>query len=546
MHKPESMPARRLLTASLSVALGLSFASPPVAIAATPDGNVTPASDTPVFVDADRMRSAPPASLESDSDLGLMSSPVAHGLISGDLDRAAQRELLERLRAADDIDSDATLTATYVVTNCNDSGAGSLRGAIGLASAGDVIDMSNLGCSTITLDTYMPIVQSDLTIRGKSTFDEAQNKYSVSPTIVGAASNDLGLLVHIGGGELRLEKLAMHSGTKYDQQLSGGCASSNGDITLVEANVKYCTTEAIDAVEGGALHAAGDITLTRSQVYSSKAISSENAYGGAIYAGGRVAMTDSIVRNNEASSNGSGTGFAGGIFARGGALLRRVEIHDNVADIVGGMNVNDSNADAAAVYIKHALVHRNKSIGAGASGGVYVSTNGNVGLHNNTFTNNSSALDTGAGVRIFSGTVTMNSNLISGNTWDNNGVPFAADFYSSVAVMGSNNLVGWTSGPNQPPAGTIWQTWTPLVGNKPATGSWAFNRGRFLHDVVAMIPPPPGCVPNPPFELCLPLPIIEPAIDQAGNDRTVGAGTDIGALESDALFVDGLDTPPIY
>lgn len=34
--------------------------------------------------------------------------------------------------------------------------------------------------------------------------------------------------------------------------------------------------------------------------------------------------------------------------------------------------------------------------------------------------------------------------------------------------------------------------------------------------------------------------IYEPGINQADNPRMIGAGVDIGALESDALFVDGL------
>lgn len=43
--------------------------------------------------------------------------------------------------------------ATIPVTNCNDSGNGSLRAAIAEAQNGDTVDMSVLTCSTITLTT---------------------------------------------------------------------------------------------------------------------------------------------------------------------------------------------------------------------------------------------------------------------------------------------------------------------------------------------------------------------------------------------------------
>src|SRR5689334_23816680 len=42
---------------------------------------------------------------------------------------------------------------TIPVTNCDDSGAGSLRDAVTNAVSGDVIDLSALTCSAITLNT---------------------------------------------------------------------------------------------------------------------------------------------------------------------------------------------------------------------------------------------------------------------------------------------------------------------------------------------------------------------------------------------------------
>lgn len=561
MHQRKPTPSRNMLSASLSVALGISLASAAGAAATGHDAHAVGQDDAtslpmPTIIDPDRLMLAGPLNdrLDLDIDYDLSNSPIAHGLLSGDLDQNAQRNLLDQLRAEDEPQSgDATLAATLIVTNCNDSGYGSLRDAVDQADGGDIIDMSALSCSEITLADNIAIWQNDLTLRGKLIWDNTNNKYTPSPTITPESSNTSGLFRHLGTGTLQLEALRLQQGKQHNSAPGhGGCVSSWGDLALVETEAKYCTAESNQSgkeVRGGALHALGDVTLTRSQVHGSKVISAVTAAGGGIWAGGRLRMTDSRLYNNSAASTGGWSGAGGGAYVLGGATLRRVEIDQNKASVIGGMMINDERDEGADIYIKHALVHNNRSTGTGNAGGMALNTGGNISLKNNTFTNNKTARDTGAGVRIFNGTVTMESNLISGNFW----VPdpsdpetrYVADFWSDVATSGSHNLVGhaeW-SGSHPPPNDTIRQFNSPLYDSRPTTGSWAFNRGKFLSDILGWIPPPPGCTPGPG---CLNLPIFEPSIDQAGGPRTIGAGTDIGALESDALFVDGFNHPPRF
>lgn len=552
MHQRIPMPSRNFLSASLSIALGLSLAAGAPGAGASghdaqADGYGGPAHTLlPTIIDPDRQMSprARDQQLAADMDYDLSNSPIARGLASGDLDLQAQRTLLEQLRAGDEPrPDDATLAATHVVTTCENDGYGSLRDAVGQAGEGDIIDMSDLDCSAITLDTYLPILQDDLTLRGKLLADD---KYTPSPIIVGHDDNAFGLLKHEGEGTLRLEALGLQDGTKYSAPANspgGACISSAGSIALMETSVKYCTSDLDHQVEGGALYAAGDITLTRSQVRDSRAVSAVNAYGGGIYAGGRLNMTDSALRNNSAFSSDTGIGYGGGAIARAGSTLRRVEISSNKADVIGGMTINDSNEADAKIYVKHALVVDNESEGSGLSGGMYLSTSGDIELYNNTFTKNRTNIDTSAGVRINQGALTMESNLISGNWWvvgENQRV--RADFRSLSPVSGAKNLIGWVNGGELPPVDTIRQYESPLSNNRPSTGSWAFNRGTFTADVVGLEHQPPGCTPiiDPG---CMLIPIYEPSIDQSREDRTVGAGTDIGALESDALFVDGFNHP---
>ena len=61
----------------------------------------------------------------------------------------------------------AEVRAAPPVTNCADSGTGSLRASIAAAASGETIDLSSLACSTITLTSgAIAIAQNGLTIVG--------------------------------------------------------------------------------------------------------------------------------------------------------------------------------------------------------------------------------------------------------------------------------------------------------------------------------------------------------------------------------------------
>lgn len=545
-------PARKLLVASLSAALGLSLAGATGAAAAQSDTQ-SGISSSPAGLSRAPASVMPSQDLRRDMDYDLSNSPIAYGLASGELDQQAQRALIDRLRAEDElVEQDATIAATHVVTNCNDAGPGSLRSAINMAGEGDIVDLSDLGCSEITLESKITIARNNLTLRGELVWNSASEKYVPSTVIAGHTANTAGLLDHVGTGTLRLEKLGLQKGNKVDlpTETGGACVSSSGNIALLETRVKYCTAQRESRIEGGALYAAGDVTLTRSQIRNSEAQTNTGfAYGGGIYAGGRLSMTDSALSNNAATSPDQRKGTGGGAVARGGTMLRRAEINGNEAPSVGGILLEDNRQNGGDVYIKHTLVHKNKStynMTGWWAGGALISTSGEVYLANNTFTANSAARNTRGGLFVDKGTLTMVSNLISGNYLDHNGSRLDSDFWTSTAIAGSNNLIGSngsSSGLYDPPADTIRQTKSPMIDNKPAKGSWAFNRGTFTAQIAEFDIQPPGCRPLIDPD-CTFVPIYETDTDQSGAPRTVGAGTDIGALESDALFVDGFNLPP--
>src|SRR5688500_1505726 len=57
--------------------------------------------------------------------------------------------------------------AVHNVANCNDSGAGSLRDAVAIATSGDTINLAGLACNRITLTSgQIELPQDDLTLVG--------------------------------------------------------------------------------------------------------------------------------------------------------------------------------------------------------------------------------------------------------------------------------------------------------------------------------------------------------------------------------------------
>src|SRR3954471_4530901 len=113
-------------------------------------------------------------------------------------------------------------SVTTVVANCNDSGTGSLREAVTNAVSGETIDVSQLGCSRISLTTG-------------SLVTAAENLNVVGPgidglTLDGAYNGGENLFFHLGGGTLDIESMTLANGQKYrsDAAALGGCVYSNG------------------------------------------------------------------------------------------------------------------------------------------------------------------------------------------------------------------------------------------------------------------------------------------------------------------------------
>lgn len=184
--------------------------------------------------------------------------------------------------------------AVHVVSNCKDSGNGSLRAAIASAASGDVVDLSRLLCTRITLTGGELIVpQASLTLRGRN---------RAAMTIDGNLNGRV--LRHDGTGWLHIENLTIARGHLIGpSRAEGGCVRSAGSVELDCVRVNGCIAEPVGGAPGegisagGGLSAVGDIVVSNSAVHDNQA--RDRGLGGGLRTeSGHVKLLHSqVVRN---------------------------------------------------------------------------------------------------------------------------------------------------------------------------------------------------------------------------------------------------------
>jgi hypothetical protein len=274
--------------------------------------------------------------------------------------------------------SASTLGMSIAVTNCNDSGPGSLRNAVARALSGDTVDMSGLACNAITLTSGAIVIpQQDLSFQGPG-----RERLTVK------GSEDR-VFDHQGSGLLQLRKFSVANGSGYAR---GGCIHAQGRVELRGVRVHHCLAGRGLSAYGGGLYAEGDVSLYDSVVISNIAATTaspndpydEFARGGGVYSGGRLKVERSHICNNVTRTSMSWryeTASGGGAYATGGVTANRATIHGNTAGYgAGGLSVGGS------VMITNSTISRNTSDNAG---GIEVrGSDGAVTIRNSTLSGN--------------------------------------------------------------------------------------------------------------------------------------------------------------
>jgi len=420
--------------------------------------------------------------------------------------------------AFSNVDPTPRAPASIVVTNCDDSGPGSLRDSVEAAASGDTIDMTQLTCSRISTTTGAIIVTQDqLALIGPG---------SNALTIDGIDNGGYAVLFHVGDSSLSVQDLTIANGNKYRSTAAalGGCIYSTGNVIVEYANIQGCTTRStgVDPSLGGAIFSYGQTYLKHARISGNTTFATGGySEGAGVYSKGGFIAKYSTVENN-ASFTQVPPSFGGGVLARGTVIVSESTISGNSAPNMGGMAIIDNNHYPA--MITQSTISGNT---ADYIAGIYSRVplkiyNSTIAFNNATHSTDPLGTVIAGGLQINDAT-TLYSTIIS-----NNEVGAGLNDLGGTAtatVGGSNNLMMFTT--IAAPSDTI--TADPLLGplqdnggnsktHRPANNSFAIDAGN---NVLAL------------------------SVDQRGPGfvRTAGFATDIGAFEtnSDEIFANGFN-----
>ena len=185
-------------------------------------------------------------------------------------------------------------TSSLIVTNTNDSGAGSLRAAITQAEmdpAGDTITFASGVTGTITLMSALPTITQNVTITGPGAGVVAVDGGSTSPS-TGVRVFD------ITGGVVAISGLTIQNGNVPSGD--GGGVAVAGGATLTLTNDVLSGNSALNG-NGGGVVSNGTLTLTDCTLTGNR-----TQEGGGVYSNGPLTMTGCVLSGNTANNSGGG------------------------------------------------------------------------------------------------------------------------------------------------------------------------------------------------------------------------------------------------
>ncbi|WP_300617676.1 choice-of-anchor Q domain-containing protein [Dokdonella sp.] len=401
------------------------------------------------------------------------------------------------------------------VANCDDDGPGSLRATIADAADGDTIDLTQLGCSRITLETGAIAIRTDnLTVAGKG----------AGRSIVDGGDRNR-VFIHYGFGTLTLQDLTVSGGyvrASGNRVAFGGCIAARSYISLDRAIVRDCRAIGVGSYGGGTFSYGllmQDSTITGNLASGQLDDATTAAFGGGAYAYS-VQIVDSTVTGNraiyQADPRFSSYGIGGGVMAILGGSISRSTIDSNVSQGRGG-----GIAAFSALTVSNSTISGNlaqKEIG----GGLFVRWPASLQLDNSTVALNRAGAD-GGGIWLnatgssFRSSI-VHGNVVAGNVGNDTGhdIGNRLNPYSPGAaqtIQGDHNLIGT--------GGTLIALPPDTLHVDPMLDSLASNGGPTHTHALRSGSPAIDAGDNPDGL----------ATDQRGKIRRYGTAVDIGAYE---------------
>jgi len=288
-------------------------------------------------------------------------------------------------------------SATFTVSNGDDSGTGSLRQVITqLNSGGSSTDMNfiNIGAHQINLGSSLPDITKPVTITGSgkgSTIIDGGGLYTIF--IVATTRGTAVTFI-----DFKLDSLTVRNGKSgsFSANLNGGALNvyTGRDITIT--NVSFENNNASGS-NGGAIFCPS--TTTSLTVTGSDFINNRSATGGGFYSAIPFSATNCTFRQNQVTSTG------------------------------GGISVQQN---TTGINIDQCTFTQNSADSGG--GGIFFGTNTNqVTVSNSTFTGNTSPFSLGGGIAFQQTQGTILNTNFSGNT--------ASSLGGGISMTSSSNII---------------------------------------------------------------------------------------------------------
>jgi hypothetical protein len=296
--------------------------------------------------------------------------------------------------------------STFVVSDLNDSGAGSLRQAVAQADGTpgpNEIDFATGLSGTITLTSgQLTIADNDLTIVGPGA-----DQLSVS-------GDTTSRVFEVDAVTAAIRRLTITGGSASDSSQNGGGLYNNGGTVTIDG----CAINGNSAALGGGLYDYNaTLAITATTIDDNTA-----AYGGGLYnnsynATSLVTITDTTIGGNSATSSGGGLeDNSGGLASNNGGVISisGCTVRGNSAVLGGGLH-----SYGGMVTVARSAIHDNA---ATDGGGLYgVGKVGSLVTITGSFIGANSAADS-AGLANNGGTMTITDSTIRGNSATGNGV----------------------------------------------------------------------------------------------------------------------------